>query len=194
MLPLLVPPSALRLTGTGWHLASPLRNVPRLTKGNLRCYFRGRRKRESHCILSFSSQASRIFCTSIHFWKSWEFDRNETGKWVCRSAPGLEQEPPAEVTYMCHECFVDGALWVTASALLHHLPLPNGAGEGGLTIEILETWAGPLFWSGMVQDGRHTKLHLEVQEIIPGVFEEQILKRTKIEMTEQQGMRNRNAF
>lgn len=78
-------------------------------------------------------------------------------------------------TYMCHKGFMDGGLWVTASVLLHHLPLHNRAGEGVLTIKILEAWTGPLFWSRMIQDGWHTKLHLEVQEIIPGVFEEQIL-------------------
>lgn len=77
---------------------------------------------------------------------------------------------------MCHERFVDGGLWVTAPALLHHLPLHNRAGQGRLPIEILEARTGPLFWSWMVQDGRHTKLHLEVQKIIPGVFEEQILR------------------
>lgn len=83
---------------------------------------------------------------------------------------------------MCHERFVDGGLWVTILALLHHLPLHNRARLGRPPIEILEAWAGPLFWSCMIQDGGHAKLHLEVQKIIPGVFEEQILpvRKTKV--------------
>lgn len=76
---------------------------------------------------------------------------------------------------MCHERFVDGGLWVTAPALLRRLPLRDRGGQGRLPIGILEARTGLLFWSRMIQDGRHTKLHLEVQKIIPGVFEEQIL-------------------
>lgn len=87
----------------------------------------------------------------------------------------LQWKPPANVTYMCNKRFVDGGLWVTAPALFRRLPLHDRAGQGRLPIKILEARTGPLFWSWMIKDGRHAKLHLEVQKIIPGVFEEQIL-------------------
>lgn len=80
-----------------------------------------------------------------------------------------------KATYMCHKGIVDGGLWVTGPARLHCLPLRLRVGCCGLPIVVLEAWAGLLLWWRMVQDSCHTQLHLEVQKVIPGVFEEQIL-------------------
>lgn len=80
-----------------------------------------------------------------------------------------------KATYMCHKGIVDGGLWVTGPARLHRLPLHLRVGCCRLPIVVLEAWAGLLLWWRMVQDSCHTQLHLEVQKVIPGVFEEQIL-------------------
>lgn len=96
-----------------------------------------------------------------------------------------------EGSYMCHEGVVDGGLWVSGPARLHRLPLPFplplllalaldltlclGVRHHRLALVVLEAWDGSLLRGGVVQDSCHTQLHLEVQKVIPGVFEEQIL-------------------
>lgn len=100
-------------------------------------------------------------------------------------------------SYMCHESVVDGGLWVSGPARLHRLPLPFplalllaldldldlalclGVRPRRLAVVVLESWNRPLLRGGVVQDSCHTQLHLEVQKVIPGVFEEQILFRKK---------------
>lgn len=86
---------------------------------------------------------------------------------------------------------MDGGLWVSGPARLHRLPLPFplplllaldlalclGVRHRRLAIVVLEAWDWPLLRGGVVQDSCHTQLHLEVQKVIPGVFEEQILFR-----------------
>lgn len=85
----------------------------------------------------------------------------------------------AKATYMRHKGIVDGGLWVTGPACLHCLPLHLRVGCCRLPVVVLE--AGPVLWRRMVQDSCHTQLHLEVQKVIPGVFEEQILFETEME-------------
>lgn len=96
---------------------------------------------------------------------------------------------------MCHEGVVDGGLWVSGPARLHCLPLPFllplmmaldlalalalKLRHCRLAVVVVEAWDGPLLRGGVVQDSCHTQLNLEVQKVIPGVFEEQILFRKK---------------
>ncbi len=48
------------------------------------------------------------------------------------------------------------------------LPVP----VAGLSSWFLQTWVLEIRVGRVVQDGCHTQLHLQVQEIIPGVFKE----------------------
>ena len=78
-----------------------------------------------------------------------------------------------QATYMCHQGVVKGGLlhrvaglgWLLS--LTYCLPLVLWACWGLLFLVVLEARDGPLLWDRVVQDGRHTQLHLEVQEVIP---------------------------
>lgn len=83
----------------------------------------------------------------------------------------------ARATYMCHKGVMDGGLGVVGPGRLLCLPLGFRGWCCGLPIVVLEAWVWPVLWGRMVQDSRHTQLHLEVQKVIPRVFEEQILGR-----------------
>lgn len=78
---------------------------------------------------------------------------------------------------MCHKSIVDGGLWVTGPACLHCLPLHLWVGCCRLPIVVLQARTGPLLGGRMVQNSCHTQLHLEVQKVVPRVFEEEILFR-----------------
>lgn len=80
-------------------------------------------------------------------------------------------------TYICHKGIVDRGLWVNTRACLHCLPLQLRVRLCRIPIVVMEAWARLVLWRRVVQDSRHTQLHLEVQKIIPGVFKEQILYR-----------------
>ena len=77
---------------------------------------------------------------------------------------------------MCHQGTVDGALRVGGLGRLPSLLLDWGVRRGGGLTVVLEAQGGPVLLRRVVEDRRYTQLHLEVQKVVPGVLEEQILK------------------
>lgn len=100
---------------------------------------------------------------------------------------GLEHNV-VKTTYMCHKHIIDGGLWVTGPARLHCLPLHNKVRCCRTSSMVLKAWIGPFLWRRVVQDSWHTQLYLEVQKVIPGVFEEQILWERNIKQIEWHGL------
>ena len=78
---------------------------------------------------------------------------------------------------MGHQGVVEGGLRVGALVRLPSLLLLGSGACRGLLLVVLEARVEPLLGDGVAQDGRHAQLHLEVQEVVPAVFEEEILER-----------------
>ena len=80
---------------------------------------------------------------------------------------------------MGHQCAVGGALGVGGLGRLPSVLLGRGlglgGGGGGLAV-VLQAHVGPVLPRRVVQDGRYAQLHLEVQKVVPGILEEQILE------------------
>lgn len=75
---------------------------------------------------------------------------------------------------MCYKRIMDKVFWVACVLLLY---LPLSAGCWWIPFMVLWTQDRPFIWWRMVQNGCHTQLHLKVQKVIPGIFEEQILSK-----------------